>query len=64
MDVNSIVTLISNLGFPIVVCAAMFWYINKQADQHKTEMDKVTEAITNNTLIVTRLCEKLDREEK
>lgn len=70
MDVNTITTLIGSFGFPIVACFGMAWYVkyqmdenNKQLkeirDEHKAEMNKVTTALNNNTLAITKLCERL-----
>lgn len=30
MDANTIIQIISSLGFPIVMCGALFWYMVKQ----------------------------------
>lgn len=60
MDMNAITNAISTLGFPIVMCGAMFWYMMKEKDTHKEEMHSVTEALNNNTLILQKLCNKLD----
>ena len=59
MDVNAVTTAISTLGFPIVMCGAMFWYMLKEKDAHKEEMNSVTEALNNNTLILQKLCDRL-----
>lgn len=70
MDTNAIVTLISSLGFPIVACLGMAWYVKYQMDnyskqikelreEHNKEIDKVTEALNNNTLAIQRLCDKM-----
>ena len=56
---NVILNAISMVGFPIVVAAAMFWKMNKQDDDHKEEMAKVTEAINNNTIALQKLIDKL-----
>lgn len=72
MDANTVVTLISSLGFPIVVAIACFWYIkytqdtnnarlDKMQAEHKEEISRVTEALANNTLAIQRLCDKLDK---
>ena len=60
MDVNAVTSAISTLGFPIVMCGAMFWYMLKEKDTHKEEMNSVTEALNNNTLILQKLCDRLD----
>ena len=74
MDIATIMQGISSLGFPIVACIAIAWYFNKvnenyRADikelnqQNREQLDKLTEAISNNTVAVARLVEKLDKEE-
>lgn len=62
MDMNAVITAISTLGFPIVMCGAMFWYMIKEKDAHKEEMNSVTEALNNNTIIIQKLCYRLDGE--
>lgn len=57
---NVILTAISTVGFPVVVSCALFWKMNKQDEDHKQEMTKVTEAINNNTIALTKLIDKLD----
>lgn len=60
MDVSSIVTVVSQVGFPIAMCLVMAWYVKYTNDQHKEEIDKITEALNNNTLAVQKLCERMD----
>lgn len=62
MDVNTLIQLVSSLGFPIVCCGALFWKMVKTDEQHKEEMDKVTEALNNNTIALTKLSDKLGGE--
>ena len=65
-------------AFPIVACIFMAYYVkditksNREDtkalnEQHTKEMnafkDEVKEALNNNTIALTRLCERLDREE-
>lgn len=69
---NDIITAISTLGFPIVACIGMGWYVKYQTDsnnqevsdmrkEHKQEIDKVTKALNDNTLVIQKLCDKLDK---
>lgn len=60
MDVNAIIQLVGSLGFPIVASGALFWYVNKTDERHKEEMDKVSAALNNNTVALTKLVEKLE----
>lgn len=57
MDYELIMNAITNLGFPIVVCAALFWYINKQNENHKEEINALRSTITENTNILHELKE-------
>ena len=59
MDFGSITQLISSLGFPIAVCLICFWYINKREEQNKAEIDKLSEAVNNNTLVMQKLVDRL-----
>lgn len=74
MDVTEILNAITTVGFPIVCCLAMGWYvkyitdknreeIQKLNDLHKTEMSQVTEALNNNTLALQKLCDLLNSKE-
>lgn len=56
MDVNEIVPLISNVGFPIAICIALFIYMEKQNERHQNETDKLNEIIQSNTKVLTELC--------
>ena len=57
--VNMVVQIIQSVGFPIVCCGALFWYMNKQRDVHKEETDKLTQALNNNTQAIIELKDKL-----
>ena len=61
MDLGAIQTIISNLGFPISCAVAMFWMMNKERENHKEEMQKVTEALNNNTLALTELRDMISK---
>lgn len=53
MDVQTVTQLISALGFPIVCCGALFWYINKTMKEFTYEMkssiDKLADTISKDT---------------
>lgn len=55
---NEIATIISSLGFPIVACGALAWYINKLTKTHSDEVKALADCIERNT----RAIEKLTRE--
>lgn len=62
MDAQTITNLITTIGFPIVVCLICFWYINKMQENHKSEIDKLSEALQNNTIVMQKLVDKLEME--
>ena len=57
MDYDIIISAISTLGFPIVVSAALFWYVNKQQENHKEEITALRDTIQENTTILHELKE-------
>ena len=54
-----VITAISTVGFPIVMCGALFWKMDKEDKEHKEEMNKSTEAINNNTVVLQKLMQML-----
>lgn len=61
MDANAIIQIVGSLGFPIVMCGALFWRQVKSDAQHKEEMDKLSEALNNNTQAIIKLSDNLDK---
>ncbi|MBR3240099.1 MAG: hypothetical protein IKF99_21675 [Oscillospiraceae bacterium] len=59
MDAAEITTLISNIGFPIACVIAMFAMWNKEREDHKEEVTKMTEAVNNNTTVLEKILTKL-----
>ena len=65
--------VIGQYAFPIVACVVMGWYVKYIQDnyrkdisdisaRHKEEMDKVTQALNNNTLAIQRLTDYIDKD--
>lgn len=72
---NDVINLIQSLGFPIACVVALFAMWQSEVKAHDEEMDKMrtaleeqskstTEALNNNTVILTRILEKLGVEDK
>lgn len=55
MDMNTITQFIGTLGFPIAACCVLFWYLQKESQNHKEEMNNMKSAIDANTSIITEL---------
>ena len=62
MDGINIIDFIQQLGFPIAMCCALFWYMYKQNQLHREETDKLRDTIEANTRMLTRLYERLGGE--
>ena len=71
MDLNVIASLVGSLGFPIVCCGFLGFYIfnrDKETNatlreiqkEHKEEIMKVTEVLQQNTLAIQKLTDRLD----
>lgn len=71
MDVGAITNLVGSLGFPIVMCGLLAWWVKYSTDQnnkevenmrkeHKEEVSKMTEALNNNTVAIQRLVDKIE----
>lgn len=67
---ESLLQAIGTYGFPIVVALICMYYVKYINDrhseevsalnrQHREELSEVTTAINNNTLALTKLCDKL-----
>ena len=55
MDANTIIQIISSLGFPIVMCGALFWYMVKQRQAHQEETEHLKDTISENTKVLAEL---------
>lgn len=75
--------IISQLGFPIAMCLILFYSLNQERKDHKTneeaingsltelketffqtihgQQEKMVEAINNNTLVMQRLIDQLEK---
>lgn len=56
---NDIVSIISTVGFPITMALILLWYIYDSNNKHKEEIDKMSEALNNNTIAITKLLDRL-----
>lgn len=69
-----IIELISSLGFPIVACCAIAWYCRemiktfmereeREGERHKEESEHFADALNANTVVLQKLCDRLDEKE-
>ncbi len=70
---NDIVNAISVIGFPVVACIGACFFIkyqfdsfNKQMDdtrkEHKEEITALKNSLDNNTIALTKLLERMEKE--
>jgi len=70
---DQIWSAIGQYAFPIVACVVMGWYVKYIQDnyrkdisdistRHKEEMDKVTQALNNNTMAIQRLTDFIGKD--
>ena len=70
MDINEVMQLISNVGFPIVVAGALFFYVDKLNSSHDEQERQLREtlytmekgwqeALSNNTLVMHELLHEI-----
>lgn len=70
MDFNVIFEAVKSLGVAVVMCLLMAWFVKYMFDKfmselenereaHKAEMTVLQEALSNNTLALTTLSERL-----
>lgn len=62
MDANVITQIITSVGFPIAMCCALLWYIKVLTEDRKKETEQFTEALNKNTLVLQKLCDKMNVE--
>lgn len=62
MDISAVSQLVTTIGFPIVMCGAMAYYVKYITDKQREERQQMVEAVNNNTLAIQKLCVKLGEE--
>lgn len=72
MDIDFIADAIGKIGFPVLVCLGLFWYVLRLTKQHKEMENKIAEALAtlrteiNNTMgaKIDTVCGKIDTVER
>lgn len=71
--VNIVLQAVTTVGFPTVCCGALMYYIKymrdsdaeerqKMNEQHAQESKAMSDALNSNTVVLQKLCDKLDAE--
>lgn len=56
---ENITSIISSVGFPIAMCLLLFWYMQKESENHKAETSSLKDAINKLELAITTLVNKI-----
>lgn len=70
--VNIVLQAITTVGFPIVCCGVLMYYVKYIRDKdtemmadimarHSEEVNTMSAALNENTLVLQKLCDKLDK---
>ena len=49
--------LVADLGFPVVACGGLFWFLNKQEERRGNEIMNMSNALNENTAVLESLKE-------
>ena len=55
MQFPDILSAISTVGFPIVFCILLFWYLREETKNHKDEVSELKSVISENNAILASL---------
>ena len=60
MDLNVIFQFVQSIGFPAVFCFIVLKMLEDERRSHKEETKSMTEALNNNTQVLTAIKQKLE----
>lgn len=72
-SINTVINAITTVGFPIVCCGVLMYYqkytrdkdseqLKQLSESHTEEIKTMAEALNNNTIVLQKLCDRLDSE--
>lgn len=61
MEIETITTIISTVGFPIFVCLVLFWFIKNYLDKFITTLGEFSSTLEKNSNSLERLSDKLEK---
>lgn len=70
---NAVINAVATVGFPIVCCGVLMYYqkftrdkdselLKQLSDSHTEEMKTMADALVNNTIVLQKLCDRIDSE--
>lgn len=64
MNISDIIQAISTVGFPIMSACFCYWYIATSNDKRIIETRELTKIISDNTIAIQKLCDRIEEMEK
>ena len=61
---EEIINAVSTVGFPIAMSLLLFWYLQKESENHKEETASLKDAINKLEIAITTLVNKLEDKTK
>ena len=59
MPLENVITAIGSVGFPIVACVGLFYYMTKQREAHQEETSKLSDAINKLEIVMAKILTRL-----
>ena len=56
---NEVVTAVSTVGFPIVMCVIIFYYMERESESHKQEVNGLKEVLNDLKISIVQLTDKI-----
>ena len=60
MDLAGVLQIFQTIGFPSAFCLIVLKMLEEERVSHKEEMRQMTEALNNNTMVLTAIKQRLD----
>lgn len=71
--INVAINAVATVGFPIVCCGVLMYYqkytrdkdseqLKQLSESHTEEIKTMADALNNNTIVLQKLCDRLDSE--
>lgn len=61
---QDVITAISTVGFPIVVCLVLLYEIKSMTEAHKEETNSLKDALNNNTVVLEKILTRLGEDKE
>lgn len=61
---NEVISMIGTVGFPIVACLGMFYFIVTTMKQFTGTLTELSKSVDNNTKVTARVLEYMEKGEK